>query len=102
VSGPITPATTAEALAQRFHETYERLAPRFGYETRRESAVPWAEVPEQNRKLMTAVCAELLAGGAMSSVTALLEQSELDPATRRLITGDGPFPSTARHGGNRS
>lgn len=51
----------AEALAQRFHEAYERLAPSFGYETRRESAKPWGEVPEQNRRLMVAVCAELLA-----------------------------------------
>jgi hypothetical protein len=50
----------AEQLAQRFHETYERLAPAFGYETRKESARPWAEVPEQNRRLMIAVCAEIL------------------------------------------
>lgn len=51
---------TADDLARRFHETYERLAPSFGYETRRASAVPWEEVPEQNRALMTAVAAELL------------------------------------------
>lgn len=50
----------AEALARRFHETYERLAPSFGYETRKASAVPWAEVPENNKALMVAVCAELL------------------------------------------
>jgi hypothetical protein len=49
-----------EQLAERFHETYERLAPDFGYETRRDSARPWAEVPEQNRALMIAVCAEIL------------------------------------------
>lgn len=57
------PMVTAENLAQRFHETYERLAPSFGYETRKASAKPWAEVPEQNRRLMIAVCAELLAQG---------------------------------------
>jgi len=51
---------TAERLARRFHETYERLAPSFGYETRKASAVPWDQVPENNRKLMTAVCAEIL------------------------------------------
>lgn len=50
---------TAETLAQRFHEAYERLAPSFGYETRTASAKPWAEVPENNRRLMTAVCAEI-------------------------------------------
>lgn len=51
----------ADALAQRFHETYERLAPSFGYETRRDSAVPWEDVPETNRWLMAAVAAEILA-----------------------------------------
>ena len=50
----------AEALARRFHETYERLAPSHGYETRKESAVAWENVPEQNKSLMIAVCAELL------------------------------------------
>lgn len=51
----------AETLAQRFHETYERLAPSFGYETREASAKPWADVPEQNKRLMIAVCGEILA-----------------------------------------
>ncbi len=46
-------------LARRFHETYERLAPSFGYDTRPDSAVPWDEVPERNRNLMIAVCAEV-------------------------------------------
>ncbi|KKL09250.1 hypothetical protein LCGC14_2567760, partial [marine sediment metagenome] len=50
----------AEELACKFHQTYERLAPDFGYETREASAKPWNDVPENNRKLMTAVCAELL------------------------------------------
>lgn len=50
----------AEAVARRFHEAYERLAPDFGYRTREASAKPWDEVPEQNRALMIAVCAELL------------------------------------------
>lgn len=50
----------AEKLAQRFHETYERLAAGFGYKTRDESAVPWADVPEANKALMIATCTELL------------------------------------------
>jgi len=50
----------AEVLARMFHETYERLAPSFGYETRKDSAVPWEDVPERNKKLMIAVCAEIL------------------------------------------
>lgn len=51
---------TPEKLAIRFHETYERLSPDFGYQTREASAKPWADVPAQNRALMVAVCAELL------------------------------------------
>jgi hypothetical protein len=52
---------TAEALAKRFHELYEALAPSFAYETRKESAVQWEDVPEKNRKLMIAVCGHILA-----------------------------------------
>lgn len=50
----------AEALAQLFHETYERLAPDFGYDTRKASAVPWEEVPEPNKSLMVAVAGEVI------------------------------------------
>lgn len=57
---------TPEELAQFFHETYERLAPDFGYKTRQESRKPWAEVPESNRRLMIAVCAEVLAAYRVS------------------------------------
>jgi hypothetical protein len=52
-------------VARAFHEAYEDLAPSFGYETRRESAVPWEDVPEQNRRLMEAVAARLLEQGAI-------------------------------------
>lgn len=51
---------TAEQLAEKFHETYERLAPSYGYKTREESAKPWADVPEKNKQLMIAVCQELI------------------------------------------
>ena len=50
----------AEKVAREFHETYERLAPSFGYETRPESAVPWEQVPENNRNLMVAVVRSVL------------------------------------------
>lgn len=49
-----------EALARKFHETYERLAPSFGYETREQSAKPWEEGPQQNKDLMTAVCKQII------------------------------------------
>lgn len=44
-----------EDLARFFHETYESLAPSYGYETRKDSAVAWENVPEKNKKLMIAV-----------------------------------------------
>jgi hypothetical protein len=48
----------AIALAVKFHDTYERLAPRFGYETRTETRKFDPETP--NGKLMIAVCVEIL------------------------------------------
>jgi hypothetical protein len=51
---------TPEKLAEMFHESYERLAPSFGYKTRDESSKPWAEVPSSNKHLMVAVAAEIL------------------------------------------
>jgi len=53
-------APSAEDLARRFHETYERLAPSFGYKTREASAKPWEEVPLDNRNLMIAVAGEII------------------------------------------
>jgi hypothetical protein len=45
-------------LATRFHETYERLAPAFGYETRPDTKV--FDPESKNGRLMVAVCAELM------------------------------------------
>lgn len=53
------PPQWADALARRFHEEYERLAPEFGYDTRPESAVPWDDVPKSNRDLMREVVAQV-------------------------------------------
>lgn len=55
-------ALHAEAIARAFHEAYEQLAPRFAYETRPASAVPWEQVPENNRALMVATVGEILPG----------------------------------------
>jgi hypothetical protein len=52
-----------EELAQKFHDTYERLAPNYGYTTRQSSAVAWKDVPEPNKSLMIAVAAEILGKG---------------------------------------
>jgi Caspase domain len=55
------PMPDAESVARLFHETYERLAPAFGYDTREATRVPWEEVPERNKRLMIATTAEVLA-----------------------------------------
>lgn len=53
-------------LAERFHETYERLAPLFGYETREET--PEFVPGSPNGKLMVAVCYEILHGRAIAAL----------------------------------
>jgi hypothetical protein len=49
-----------EDLARLFHETYEELAPQFGYTTRISSKVPWTNVPEPNKSLMIATAKSVL------------------------------------------
>lgn len=50
----------AEQIARAFHESYERQAPDFGYETREASRTAWEQIPAQNRGLMVAVVIDLL------------------------------------------
>lgn len=45
-------------LAILFHETYERLAPAFGYETREDTKE--FDPDSKNGRLMIAVCGEVL------------------------------------------
>lgn len=61
------PRVTAIRIAREFHETYERLAPSAGYETRPESRCPWDEVPVVNRALMANVVQDLLSRGVIKS-----------------------------------
>lgn len=46
-----------EAIARRFHESYERLAPSYGYETREDTKE--FDPESKNGRLMTAVCGEI-------------------------------------------
>lgn len=48
---------TPAELARKFHDTYERLAPSFGYETRLDTKM--FDPESKNGKLMIAVCAEV-------------------------------------------
>lgn len=49
-----------ESIARLFHESYERRAIDFGYETRVESRVPWEDVPSLNKHLMIATVSDVL------------------------------------------
>lgn len=51
---------TAEELATLFHSTYERLAPKFEYETKLDSRKTWEDVPDNNRNLMIATSEEVI------------------------------------------
>lgn len=55
----------AWVIAKAFHETYERLAPTYGYQTRKETSVSWEEVPDNNQQLMVGVVADLLDRGVI-------------------------------------
>lgn len=59
----------AEVIARAFHERYERLAPAHSYRTREASAVPWENVPENNKSLMVAVVRSLLDDGVIASIS---------------------------------
>jgi hypothetical protein len=56
-----------ERIARAFHGVYETLAPEHGYESRPESRVPWAEVPEKNRALMIGTVRRLVETGVISA-----------------------------------
>lgn len=60
----MTDPTTAKALAEQFHEAYERLAPLFSYSTRIDTRT--FDPLSVNGRLMIAVCEEILRaqGGA--------------------------------------
>lgn len=57
--------TRVDAIAKAFHDAYELLAPVHGYKTREASAVPWEDVPEDNRALMRDTVAALIEGGVI-------------------------------------
>lgn len=50
----------AERIARLFHAAYETHAPSHGYETRKETSVPWDDLPENNRSLMVATVREVV------------------------------------------
>jgi hypothetical protein len=69
VETPVALPRNETELAQLFHETYERLAPSHGYETRPETRRFDPNSP--NGRLMRAVCAEILARDTVKAPTEL-------------------------------
>jgi hypothetical protein len=45
----------SEQLAKLYQETYQRLAPSFGFQPGAGRVVPWEKLPERDRRLLTAV-----------------------------------------------
>lgn len=52
-----------ERIAAAFHDSYERLAPAFGYDTREASKLPWPQLNLQMRGLMCEVIRDLIGKG---------------------------------------
>lgn len=55
--------SVAERIAKEFHDTYEKLAPQFGWNTQTSSRKPWADVPKENKLLMIEVIHDLMDRG---------------------------------------
>ena len=73
----------ALSLSLLFHETYERLAPNYGYETR--IATRQFDPDSPNGRLMIAVCGEIY----RERIAAL--EAELD-ALRRVVAAADAYP----------
>lgn len=84
-----THPTDALRLATRFHETYERLAPSFGYETRQDTKKFDPETP--NGRLMVAVCAELAAAPASPLPGGGWQDISTAPRQERVMLGHKDF-----------
>lgn len=78
--------TDAESLARLFHETYERLAPQYGYETREDTKEFDAESP--NGKLMIAVCGEVAARLAQPTPESVVGGDDIHPGHGNLADMD--------------
>jgi hypothetical protein len=72
-----TPSIEAEGLARLFHDTYERLAPAHGYETRTETRQFDPDSP--NGKLMIATCGAVLEELARLGHLGRLDKTGEDP-----------------------
>ena len=79
-----------EAIARHFHDTYERLAPSFGYETRPDTKA--FDPASANGRLMIAVCSEIAATWndrptVTEAATTITSLTEANAAQAREIEG---------------
>ena len=79
---------TAEQLASLFHSTYERLAPAFGWHTKKGCNVPFEQLPQCNRALMIATCQTVL--NAFQEQGAAVNVPTTPPACNAAYPGTGP------------
>jgi len=76
-------AALVEALARRFHDTYERLAPEHGWQTQESTrAKPWQDVPQHNRELLATIAA-LLDDGTIEVGSGLLAGFQADTVSKQ-------------------
>lgn len=69
-------AAAVDEIAEAFHRAYERAAPALGYTTREASCKPWAEVPDENKRVMRATVESLLADGIIARGTSASSREE--------------------------
>ena len=73
----------AETTARMFHEAYERLAPLFGYETRKDTKA--FDPNTQNGKLMIAVCNEIVTKIQSETVANVADMIDGDKLTATVL-----------------
>ena len=93
----------AEVLARRFHELYERIAPQFGYRTRKGTRVPWSELPDDNRELMLLVSGKIIEeivspreAGVVIKATAKGFESGRSSLAQRLADAESTLADTLK------
>lgn len=78
------------SIAEAFHTAYEQLAPALGYKTRESSAVPWKDVPADNKKLMEETVRKLIIDGVICSGQVRGATNELAKALKQLVNASLP------------
>lgn len=92
----MTELLTDDQLARRFHDSYERMAPKLGYTTRPDSAVEWNDVPTVNRVLMRNTVREVVRP-LLNAATERAEKAEAELDRYRAVVEAATKVMVARH-----